>query len=170
MNMPSLYNCVSLLGCAQIVVFLVFRHTCLEFMNFGSVTVGKHGIRIAFVAFILSMFHQTSNFSELRSRGSRLLGNVWTLCGDRRSAEPFRELCLYDNGVAWLEVGVAMVLQNWYVELVCIQDDISICGMIGANVQTEQGTRISEIVYSDELFSMLYAIYCLVTSLFSHTP
>jgi hypothetical protein len=111
--------------------------TCLEFMNFGSVTVGKHGIRIAFVAFILSMFHQTSNFSELRSRGSRLLGNVWTLCGDRRSAEPFRELCLSDNGVAWLEVGVAMVLQNWYVELVCIQDDISICGMIGANVQTE---------------------------------
>ena len=41
-----------------------------------------------------------------------------------------------------------------------IQDDISIsiCGMIWANVQTEQGTRKSEIVYSDELFSMLYAI------------
>eukprot|EP00435_Cladocopium_sp_Y103_P067979 s47_g30.t2 len=32
------------------------------------------------------------------AKGSRLLGNVWTLCGDRRSAEPFRELCLYDNG------------------------------------------------------------------------
>eukprot|EP00438_Fugacium_kawagutii_P015582 Skav229715 [mRNA] locus=scaffold49:212240:214102:- [translate_table: standard] len=32
------------------------------------------------------------------AEGPWLLGHVWPLRSDRRSTEPFRELCLYDHG------------------------------------------------------------------------